>query len=328
MTRLHRAMHCMMMAEFYWRVGMVNSACRCWHEACRCCPCAAGAEELQEEEAQPIEPMMVFGSFDVSDLVGETAGNNARVGPSEQRLVRQLIRHIESTIQPGSWESQGGKGGIDYNADTNSLVVRHTDAVQQQVAGVLESLRQQGVRRAAWFAAGEPTGAERVAVLLDRCHRELMAGRTMVAQQLLRQALALDREAVMAHPLVYKMQLLHQVLSEPESLHPRMPGVDPGVIRAYNEILDQAPKKSVPVRPASLKKEEKKPAALEVQEEACELEIVPDRPACAPTICVDRDGQRLRVQVQFGAWTFKLVDEGNGKSSFSIGCTLFDRPQE
>ena len=159
---------------------------------------------------------------------------------------------------------------------------------------------------------------ESITALLENAHRDLLAGRQTRARQFVQQALAEDRKAVLAHPLVYKMQLLSQVLSEPEAIEPRMPGIDPGVIRAYHEILESAPKRTCDeVRPAA----EKKPAVLEIQEEACELEIVTDKPAGGPTLCIDRDGQRLRVQLQMCGWTFKLTDDAQGKPALSIGWT-------
>src|SRR5438067_373228 len=145
-----------------------------------------------------------------------------------------------------------------------------------------------------------------------------------MAQSLVREALAEDRQAVLAHPLVYKMQLLDQVLDEPVKLVPHMPGVDPGVVRAYHEILELAPKKtSDSVRPVEAKQEQpKEPAVLEVLEEACELELVPAATSGKPALCVDKDGQRLRVQFQCGGLTFKLLDEGKGKSSLTIGWSI------
>ena len=490
-----------------------------------------------EEGPAPVR-QQVFGCYDVSDLMGETVGNNVRTGPSETKLARELMRHIEDTVRPGTWKSQGGKASMEYNPDTNSLTVRHDEEAQQDVEEVLAKLRQVqsfgrgmqawllgGIKLAgaeeasserpagelspdlvtmghdlsdimqggdadevvreltrliettiapeSWHARGgwgrldynpalktffivqtpevqeairellnlkryersrdnggfpwdrDNPGILRTGALLEKAHGELLQGRVLAAQKLvqeavqldrkaarrhkllyriqllaqqagedqaverigvdfsttppkssgvilvagdvvdqlerylwkakaayilrfeghescrdfdrphpndvneflvachvallggrqseaeslLRQALAKDREAVLAHPLVYKMQLLHQVLSEPEAIRPHMPAVDPGVIRAYHEILEQAPKKI---------SEETQPT-LEVQEEACELELVPEKPAVKPSVCIDTNNGRVRVQVQFAGWTFKLVDNGPGKSSFSLG---------
>jgi tetratricopeptide (TPR) repeat protein len=63
-------------------------------------------------------------------------------------------------------------------------------------------------------------GAEgRVARLLERCERAYGAGHYAEAEKLARRALALNAEAVLAHPLVYKLHLL-TLLQEPPALPP------------------------------------------------------------------------------------------------------------
>ncbi len=496
--------------------GTAKAGCPC---SCPLCgPICSWVWNLmhKEEASKKVEPQQVFGSFDVSDLVDETAGNNAPVGPSEQKLARTLMRHIENCICPGSWESQGGKGGIEYNPATNSLLIRHDEEAQEQVSCLLDGMRQLREVRA-WFLSrpalaqfrqrgAEEASSERESTkpaeqplvalgfditdllegrdadevvrelvrmiettiaprswanqggagrldynaelksffilqtpkvqeairellyrkrgaraaesemslnpgnpirgLLEEAHRFLLAGRQNEARLLVQEAMKKDRKAVLAHPLVYKMQLLHQVMSEPELnadkqdrlkttlrgieehqankdlkiaefyrrtgkdgsacyyfrhvqrhypntdaasqagqqlqqltaklrkqskplpsetpvsepssevLVPHMPGVDPGVVHAYSEILEKGPAKtSSDVRPVAAKSvQPQTPAVLEIHEEACELEIVGKTSNAPPAVCIDKDGQRLRIQFQFGGWTFKLLDEGKGAS--------------
>jgi hypothetical protein len=179
--------------------------------------------------------------------------------------------------------------------------------------------------------------AEFVDLLLTRSHELLLKGKHTEAEMLLRQAEFLSPTDVAAHPLVYKMQLMDQVLEGVVPLQPHMPPVDPTVVRAYNEILEMTPdrffvetQETTPpdsgVRPAAVKEE--KPAVLEVEEEACELELVNEQSQGGPSVCFEKDANRLRLQVQFGPWTFKLVDEGPGKQSFTFSLSVLGSPTE
>jgi hypothetical protein len=170
--------------------------------------------------------------------------------------------------------------------------------------------------------------------LLTGSHAAFVAGKKLEAEMLLRQAQFFSPVAVAAHPLVYKMQLLNQVLSEAEPLRPHIPPVDPCVIRAYNEILEKAPQcehaatcETTPpmceVCPASCKKE--KPPGLEVGEEACEREALIAGTAGGPSVCFEKDGDRMRLQVQFGSWTFKVVNDGNGHQSITLTNNVMDK---
>src|SRR5262249_34719867 len=97
----------------------------------------------------------VFGSYDLSDLLGEALGNNTRDKTGEQEMVQELTQYITSHIHPGTWESQGGTAGIDYASGTTSLVVRHAEATQEEVATLLESrrtLEQLGKKPLAWLS--------------------------------------------------------------------------------------------------------------------------------------------------------------------------------
>jgi hypothetical protein len=507
-----------------------------WPFACHLCGLLSGPYSpwlwmKTLDERKPIEDQQVFGNYDVLDLVQETTGNNVRRGPSQEKRGATLVREIEKHIRPGSWESQGGVAGIEYNAETHSLAIRADEETQQQVSDLLSEMRfkqeqiirtkhenmaQPGAEEASsenasaqlfaqamvamghditdllegqdadevvrnlvrviettiapktWVNRGgsgqlhynpelktffivqtedvqeaireiinlkrsektvdKPTPPEpvfdffmgdvgllgrsgastkewhdwHISDLLEKAHRNLLAGRVHDAQLQVREALAYDRKAVLANPLVYKMQLLHQVLNEsrpvgnedsndqprptlsekqqaakdlkiadfyrrrgkddaawfcyrlvqrrypgqeeakeatkrieelsarlqrqgkplpsdsqkPERLVPHMPDVDPGVVHAYHEILEQAPKKTPTEIPAEAR--EVKPAVLEVEDEACELELVPAVSPGKPSLCFDRDGQRRRIQLQFGPLTLKLLDEGKGKSSLTI----------
>ena len=53
-----------------------------------------------------------------------------------------LMQLIESTVDPSSWDSQGGTGAIEPFAGTLSLVVSNTDRVHYEIAALLQQLRE------------------------------------------------------------------------------------------------------------------------------------------------------------------------------------------
>ena len=57
----------------------------------------------------------------------------------ENRLINTIIR----SIAPKTWSERGGPGTIDYHPSTLSLVVNQTPDVQEQIAGLLATLRRQ-----------------------------------------------------------------------------------------------------------------------------------------------------------------------------------------
>lgn len=54
----------------------------------------------------------------------------------------QLIELIQSTIDPESWEENGGTGTITEFRNTNSLVIRNTQEVHAQIQDLLKRLRE------------------------------------------------------------------------------------------------------------------------------------------------------------------------------------------
>ena len=53
----------------------------------------------------------------------------------------QLIDLIQNTIEPDSWQVNGGKGSIYYFDQLKVLVIRQTGEVHHQLGGVLGQLR-------------------------------------------------------------------------------------------------------------------------------------------------------------------------------------------
>ena len=77
------------------------------------------------------------------------------------------------------------------------------------------------------------------------------------------------------------------------------------------------------VRPVEVKQEQQKePAVLELLEEACELELFLRRHPASRPCALTGTVSVFAVQLQFGGLTIKLLDEGKGKSSLSIGWSI------
>jgi hypothetical protein len=104
--------------------------------ACLLATTAAPAAEPNEQ--------MVRKSYPVADLVTPTAefAKTARMGKPQPTLEDRLIRQIVQTVQPATWNDNGGAGSIQYFGPTMSLVVKQTPQVQEQVADLLGQLRK------------------------------------------------------------------------------------------------------------------------------------------------------------------------------------------
>jgi hypothetical protein len=72
--------------------------------------------------------------FDVSDLV-RFAGLTGWGGRNGQDPVQGLIDFIQATVDPGSWQKNGGAGTITYFAPTRTLIVRNTAEVLNAMGG-------------------------------------------------------------------------------------------------------------------------------------------------------------------------------------------------
>jgi hypothetical protein len=93
--------------------------------------------------AEPQERLICV-TYQVADLITPPAGEPGSFwgcrptqATREDRLICQIVR----TVQPTSWHQNGGRSTIQYFAPTMSLVVRHTPAAQEQIADLLERLR-------------------------------------------------------------------------------------------------------------------------------------------------------------------------------------------
>src|SRR5262249_11213940 len=59
----------------------------------------------------------------------------------DEETAHHLMRYLVTVVSPRSWSAQGGRGTVEYYPQTNSLVVRQPAEIQEEVAGVLDSLR-------------------------------------------------------------------------------------------------------------------------------------------------------------------------------------------
>jgi type II secretory pathway component GspD/PulD (secretin) len=88
-------------------------------------------------------PKPITRTYQVADLVipisdFQPAEKKERAATQEDQLIQMLVQ----TIQPATWDSNGGSGTIQYFPLTNTLVVNQTPDIQEQVADLLAALRR------------------------------------------------------------------------------------------------------------------------------------------------------------------------------------------
>ncbi|HZU35053.1 MAG TPA: hypothetical protein VFA18_04050 [Gemmataceae bacterium] len=97
---------------------------------------------------------------------------------SKECCANDMVRVITGVIQTASWECNGGSGAVEYFPGTQCLVIRQTQAVQQEVNDLLASLRSAGRSnqpQTLSFNLGFPGGQ-----LTAACAATPMAGPCMV----------------------------------------------------------------------------------------------------------------------------------------------------
>ena len=94
-----------------------------------------------------LKQLLVLLKRDIRRLPKETGAKAVRDvktslnGPAEIRNAMQLINLIQATIEPDSWDVNGGKGSIQFYSPLNVLVIRNTSEVHGSVGGGLQKLR-------------------------------------------------------------------------------------------------------------------------------------------------------------------------------------------
>ena len=106
-----------------------------------------------------IDPVPFLGPYSLKQ--GEVVSSNGSVSQAcngidggkqivprdlNRTLEDLLIRLIQLTIEPNSWDENGGKGTLQYFPLGLALVVNHTEDVQEQVADLLAALRRLQMR--------------------------------------------------------------------------------------------------------------------------------------------------------------------------------------
>ena len=90
------------------------------------------------------------GFYQVNDDLAVSIGGNGRPsanGPASGSSVSNadfsaLVNLITTTVEPGTWDVDGGQGTIGQEENTLSLVIRQTSAVHEQIADLLTQLRK------------------------------------------------------------------------------------------------------------------------------------------------------------------------------------------
>lgn len=310
-----------------------------------------------------IRPTVVAAGYDVSDLlIGYAVDWNRQTDElkvqTQEGDPHELVDLIVDGVSPGSWEAHGGRGRISYNQELKTLFIHQTAEIQEQIQEFLDAKRRElELHKNNCERQVEETGCKadgpadsrfsrstvpgHVSRLLEECRTAMRERRLAEAEMLAARALALDPVRVRAHPLVYKMQLLDQVMATPVALQPHLPPVDSTIAQAYNEILNRVPPRPflevheagsfeesegtrTPARAGSAK-----PASLLLQPEGRNLKIAGDEKEAEevsfrPGFCFDTDRKagslRVRCQMQLGLTTFRyLRDRGNNSIELSLG---------
>ena len=89
--------------------------------------------------------MMIVRTYYLGDLLGSGGIGNTFGFPlgsaTNTALVtqqaNQIIESLESTVEPASWQKNGGTGTIAFNAQMMALIVRQSAEVHAMLAGGL-----------------------------------------------------------------------------------------------------------------------------------------------------------------------------------------------
>lgn len=94
--------------------------------------------------AQSLDPTLGGGNYGRSGTTTPTVDPTTGMGGQVQADFDSLIELIQSTVQPLSWEENGGPAGatITEFRNTNSLVIRNTQEVHSEIQTLLKRLRE------------------------------------------------------------------------------------------------------------------------------------------------------------------------------------------
>jgi hypothetical protein len=166
-----------------------------------------------------------------------------------------LCRVIVEMTHGPSWSSRVGSGTMAFDPKSQELVITQTAEIHRQVEECLTAIRRANAAERSKGSEEEsstpankdqssaPSKPHGVSELLEACQRALHRGHYAQADALARRALALDVDAVEAHPLVYKMHLFDQLrqAARTQALRrPELPPVDPSLARTMEQVQREA----------------------------------------------------------------------------------------
>ncbi|MEY3456878.1 MAG: hypothetical protein RL215_35, partial [Planctomycetota bacterium] len=111
---------------------------------------AASLSQLGGMAPQVPNPQTGNGLYQVNDDLAVSIGGNGRTtnGASTGSKANSaadfsgLVNLITTTVEPGSWDVDGGQGTIGQEENTLSLVIRQTSSVHEQIVDLLTQLRK------------------------------------------------------------------------------------------------------------------------------------------------------------------------------------------
>lgn len=94
-------------------------------------------ESIEITSVQRAKTEVVVRYYQVGALLGLGGGaaSGAAEGLNQQQQIDRLIDLIQSTVDPDSWEKNGGPGRIVYHAPTGTLIIKNTAEVHQLLGG-------------------------------------------------------------------------------------------------------------------------------------------------------------------------------------------------
>jgi hypothetical protein len=106
-----------------------------------------GNGERESAEAKSTAPATVYSPATIvlaqqGNVAGGNVGGQGLSGPGWIDRGWQLVELIRATVAPDTWDVNGGNGSIYYYRPLNVMVIRQTQAVHEEIGGVLNQLRR------------------------------------------------------------------------------------------------------------------------------------------------------------------------------------------
>lgn len=282
---------------------------------------------------------LVLGAYDVSELMQtyDLQWNRKKDHLSITRRwngsteSKKIMRLIHSSVEPQTWEKNGGIATLEYYPETQSLVISQNAEAHEQIQQLLDALykeqqltkerfqrmvtkanTQQAEQKTTLVDPASPDhcvcpqlekNREEAVHLLEQSFAALQADDVKRARRLATKALRLDQNAVLSHPLSYRMQIFEQ-LGQPEVIDVALENAQPADVMVTSEGKTFPPTKG--------------------ETEASSSLYPKNGPGMESGWCFEYDVDvttgrvRYRVQAQVGPLTVRAVKGREGKGSLSI----------